>query len=318
MRPDPMSTMRFFLPGIRWIVAVLAGFAALAADPVATDFRPLPLDGMENTFAVGKRLYSGSSPEGDAAFAALEKLGVRTIVSVDGAVPDAAGAQRHGIRYIHLPFGYDGIPSTNALRLAKAIATVDGPVYLHCHHGKHRGPAAVAIVCEALDGWKPEQAVAWMRAAGTSTNYAGLYRSVAEFRAPTAAELAAVPAGFSPRAPTPALVDAMVRIDGHIDALDLARKAGFATPKEHPDLVPSGEALQLLELFREARRTGLGAGRGPKHDDGLARAEEAAGRLHDAIQSLDKSRTAPSLAAAEKSLAALRQTCAACHKAERD
>ncbi len=309
---------RFLLPAILWFGSVCAGFAALAADPVAAAFRPLPLEGMENTFSVGKRLYSGSSPENEAAFAALEKLGVKTIVSVDGTVPDAAAAQRHGMRYIHLPFGYDGIPSTNALRLAKAVATVDGPIYFHCHHGKHRGPAAVAVVCEALDGWKPDQADAWLRAAGTSTNYAGLFRSVAEFKPPTAAELAAVPADFPARAPTPALVDAMVRIDGHADALELARKSGFTAPKGNPDLVPSAEALQLLELFREARRTGLGARRGPRHDEGLARAEEAAARLLEAIRSFDKSRTAPNLAAAEKSLAALKQSCVACHKAERD
>ena len=313
-----MSMTRFFGPALRWIGAVWAGFSMFASDPVAPDFRPLHLEGMENTFSVGKRLYSGSSPEGDAAFAALEKLGVCTIVSVDGAAPDAAAARRHGIRYIHLPIGYDGIPSTNALRLAKAVASVEGPVYLHCHHGQHRGPAAVAVLCEALDGWKPGQADAWLRAAGTSTNYAGLYRSVAEFRAPTAAELAAVTADFSARAPTPALVDAMVRIDARADALELVRKSGFKTPKDHPDLVPSGEALLLRELLREARRTGLGAGRGPRHDEGLARAEEAAGRLLDAIGSLEKSRTAPNLAAAGKSLAALRQTCVSCHKAERD
>ena len=39
------------------------------------------------------------------------------------------------------PIGYDGVPREQALRMIKAVQVAKGPVYFHCHHGKHRGPA---------------------------------------------------------------------------------------------------------------------------------------------------------------------------------
>ena len=34
--------------------------------------------GLHNSFRIGDRLYSGSEPEGDAGFASLKSLGIRT------------------------------------------------------------------------------------------------------------------------------------------------------------------------------------------------------------------------------------------------
>src|SRR5437764_11542837 len=73
--------------------------------------------GLDNVFRISDRLCSGSSPEGDAGFASLKKLGVRTVLSVDGAAPDLERARRHGLRYVHLPIGYDSVPEEQALKL---------------------------------------------------------------------------------------------------------------------------------------------------------------------------------------------------------
>src|SRR5262245_3837035 len=93
--------------------------------------------GLPNVYRVTDRLYSGGSPVGDTGFASLQKLGIRTVISVDGVRPDVQRARKHGLRYIHLPIGYDGVPRAKALRLARAVRDLPGPVYLHCHHGKH-------------------------------------------------------------------------------------------------------------------------------------------------------------------------------------
>ncbi len=291
--------------------------SARAQSPVAP-FHPLPIDGLENTFAVGRRIYSGAAPESDIGFAALAKLGIQTIISVDGSAPDVVAATRHGIRYIHLPFGYDGIPATNALHLIKAAASVDGPLYIHCHHGKHRGPAAVAVVCEDLEGWSPETATSWMHAAGTATNYTGLYRSAATFRRPTAEELAQVSADFPSRAPTPPLVGTMVQLDGRLEDLKVFRKAGFKTPTDHPDVTGSGAALQLWELLRETQRTKLGVDRGPTFALELGRAEVAAGKLHAGLKDLETRRTRKAESEAEGAFQAVMKQCASCHRAVRD
>src|SRR5262245_9913950 len=62
----------------------------------------LEIRGIENTFRLGPRLYSGGDPHGAEALAALKALGVRTIISVDGATPDVETARKLGLRYVHL------------------------------------------------------------------------------------------------------------------------------------------------------------------------------------------------------------------------
>ncbi len=66
--------------------------------------------GLHNVHRVSERLFSGSSPEGDEGFRSVRDLGIRTIITVDGAKPDVDRARRHGLRYVHLPIGYDGVP----------------------------------------------------------------------------------------------------------------------------------------------------------------------------------------------------------------
>ena len=45
---------------------------------------------------------------------------MRTVISVDGARPDVVRAHSFGLRYVHLPIGYDGVPREQALRIARA------------------------------------------------------------------------------------------------------------------------------------------------------------------------------------------------------
>jgi len=46
----------------------------------------IKVGGIENTFRLSPRLYSGGDPRGAEAFQALKALGIKTIVSVDGTV----------------------------------------------------------------------------------------------------------------------------------------------------------------------------------------------------------------------------------------
>ena len=117
-------------------------------------------------------------PDGDIAFRNLAAMGVTTVLSVDGAVPDIEGAKKHGLRYVHVPISYDGIPREKALQIIKAVRAAKGKVYMHCHHGRHRGPTAVMVSRIALDGISNEDAVHCMEESGTGKMYSGLYRDV--------------------------------------------------------------------------------------------------------------------------------------------
>ena len=166
------------------------------ADPAA-DAPP------EHLRLVAPGLWSGAAPVGDAAFAALAARGVRTVVSVDGPVPDAATAARFGLRTVHLPIGYDGVPDEAAAKLSAVMrlhgaGKEGGGVFVHCHHGKHRGPAAAAICGRAAGRLSAFDALAYLETAGADPRYAGLWASVRTFD-PTATNAAA--ASLAPRRP---------------------------------------------------------------------------------------------------------------------
>jgi protein tyrosine phosphatase (PTP) superfamily phosphohydrolase (DUF442 family) len=205
---------------------------------------------------VTDRLYRSAQPLGDATFAAIAAEGIKVVVSVDGARPDLAAAEAHGIRYVHIPIRYDGITRDQALRMAKVVTTLDGPFLFHCHHGKHRGPAACAIAARVLEGasWDAERLTAFLREAGTSARYRGLFRDVAAFVPPTEEELATLPDEFPSYVPPDGMTASMVAVSHGWENLKAVRKAGWRTPPAHPDVEPSHEALILAESFREMGR----------------------------------------------------------------
>lgn len=290
---------------IVWITSVVihAEEKAPGANTIAT---PLHIPGVHNAFLATGRIYSGSQPEGEEAFAAIAGLGVKTIVSVDGSKPDVEAARKHGLRYFHLPFGYDGIPSNRVAELSKLAAEASGPFYVHCHHGKHRGPAAVAVMCQAGAGWTTNQAVTWLNQAGTAADYPGLYRSVQGFKAPTKAQLDSIQ-NLPEVASTSSLVEAMVAIDAHFDHLKESQRAGWKSPPGHPDLSPPHEAVMLWEQFKEVARTEDTARRG---DDYRARLAESV-KIADSLRKL--LRASADRAAMDAAFTLAGRNCSACH-----
>src|SRR6516162_5840998 len=66
-------------------------------------------------FRFSDKLISGSVPDTDDAFEALQELGVKTIISVDGDFPDEERAGKYGMKYVHLPIPYKEVPKERAL-----------------------------------------------------------------------------------------------------------------------------------------------------------------------------------------------------------
>jgi protein tyrosine phosphatase (PTP) superfamily phosphohydrolase (DUF442 family) len=209
---------------------------------------------LPNAIRIHERVISGGQPEGETAFEALRSLGVKTIISVDGAKPNLALAANYGMRYVHLPHGYNGIPNDRATKLAKAVRDFEGPIYIHCHHGKHRSPTAAAIACVANGLLEPAAATRFLKFAGTSESYRGLYQSAANARRIDDQLLDALAADFPEIAELPPLAEAMVALEHTHDHLKRFSVAGWKSLDDHPDLDPAHEALILLEHFVELLR----------------------------------------------------------------
>lgn len=287
-------------PGPPSPVLVPAGSKATAAS----------LPGIENGRRIGPRLWSGGEPSGDAAFAALAAQGVRVVVSVDGAKPNLDAALRHGLRYVHVPIGYEGVPRAAAEELAALALEGEGGVFVHCHHGRHRGPTAAAIMAMASGAWDGPTANAWQLAAGTSPEYAGLYRSVRDFAMPKPGALRWAARRLQSYRPPKGLVASMVAADHHAEALDAMQRHGWKPAASRPDETPSQAARLLREQFTESIRLGHGPG-APEFRGAMARFEKGVEAMEGMLRAGDM---APATAAWQ----ALREDCRSCHRAWRD
>lgn len=306
-----------------WLTFALCwGFAAKIAwsgdEPTPKCPVGLKLKGLENVFRIHETLYSGSGPEDDIAFDSLRTLGIKTVLSVDGARPDVERARKFGLRYVHIPIGYNGIPRDKALQIAKAVRELPGPIYIHCHHGKHRGPAGAAIARLCLDDkCVVADALAILRAAGTDARYSGLFKSVREFQRPTADDLAKIGGKLPEAVQAGGLVEAMISIDHYWDNLKLARSAGWKTPKGHSDVDPAHEALQLGEGFQELKRLPKIAGYPDEFRNWIEDNHSAALQLERLLGAANAGQP-NNLKAADAVFARISTGCVQCHAKYRD
>lgn len=308
---DRVVRMRMLTVKADRLVSFMLSAMCLGFSPAAIGAEPIASTNLHNAFAVTPKIFSGSAPDNEASFAELVKLGVKTIISVDGSKPDVETAKKYGLRYVHIPFGYDGIPTNRVTELVAAAQTVTGPIYVHCHHGKHRGPAAVAVICEATAGWGTNTAAQWLQQAGTSADYSGLYQSARDFKFPASAELAAVKL-LPEVAATSSFVDAMVAIDERFDRLKAAQKTARQEIPRRRD-TSAHEATLLWEQFREAARMREGETRPVGFRKMLSDAEQAADRFRLLLKehSRDEARV-------NDAFTQIGQSCTACHRKYRD
>lgn len=289
--------------------------AAAITGPAYSDPKAVDLPGLHNVVAFGDGFWSGSQPEGDEGFQTLRRMGVRTVISVDGGEPEVARAKKLGLRYIHLPISYGGISKERQAELARATrdAREKGNVYIHCHHGKHRSAGAAAATAVSL-GWdQPAHAVERMKVSGTAPGYTGLYACAADATTMTTAEINAVSASFPEVSPPPGFVKAMVEVDERSEHLKAIEGAGWVTPSDHPDLVPVAEAGRLADLFRLSAESDSAAGRPADFAERLRKDAQLLQEIEDGLKE-----PAPDKAALSAKYKLLAASCKDCHAKYRD
>jgi protein tyrosine phosphatase (PTP) superfamily phosphohydrolase (DUF442 family) len=292
-------------------------FAAAGQAPLPereADERP----GLHNLYWLSDDILSGSEPEGQVALEELAELGIKTILSVDGKAPEHEAAAALGLRYVHVPIRYNGIEETEVLAIAKTFRELEGPFYVHCFHGKHRGPSAAAIGRVVLDGAGRDTAIGEMRQyCGTSEKYEGLYRTIATGDLPSPEETAAFEFDFPAEFRVEGLRQSMVELPRSFDLLVDLSKRDWAPKADHPDANARNEAAKLEELFSQLATTSevLAA-----PTDFRTHVDESRVHAKDLVEALTRfgaSEGAEREAAnelAKEALGAVKARCTACHR----
>lgn len=272
--------------------------------------------GLHNVFHLSDRIISGSEPRGEEAFRELASLGVKTILSVDGKAPDAELASKYGMTYVHVPTQYKGMTEVEVLQITKTFREKPGPFYVHCFHGKHRGPAAAALGRVAIDGVSREQAIAEMRQwCGTAQSYEGLYRQIAVGKVPSEAETRAFAWDFPAVHAFDGFRGAMVEVSRADDNLKLLSKSDWKPSSDHPDLDALNEATKLASVMERASR--LDSLRDEPEDfrRWLADSVARSAALRDALASFARGGAVKDV---DRAYGALTATCTACHEVYRN
>jgi len=268
--------------------------------------------GMEVFQKAAGRIYCGSQPDGEMDFKEMAKMGIKLVISVDGAVPDVAAAKASGIRTIHLPLGYDAVPPEAVVAFSEALKQTDAPIFIHCHHGKHRGPAATAIAAMIDGTMDSATALKFLETSGTSKDYSGLWRDVREFKA--------VPTGIKGMplaevAKVEQVAEAMVSVDEAFNKLHGIAGRNDKGPKpslnqgDYDQFISA--SMLLVEGMRESKRHSENEKRPEDLSKAFTAAEAHALELHRLLKNGDMEK-------ASALFPKLKQDCKNCHKQFRD
>jgi protein tyrosine phosphatase (PTP) superfamily phosphohydrolase (DUF442 family) len=207
---------------------------------------------LANALRFSAKLFCGGPPQGEAGFQALKSLGIKTIISVDGAAPETSRADALNMTYVHLPVPYRDIPHDRALEIAKAIRDLPGPVYIHCSNGTARAPAAAGVASVLLGEMSAHDAFEALKAAGTLPAYSGLYAATLKAEKVGKETLDALHVNFTARAEVSPLVSSMVAMEKVWKRIETAQSLDWNIPDSRSDLKPDEDMLQLIDCYMQA------------------------------------------------------------------
>ncbi|MEB3330235.1 MAG: tyrosine-protein phosphatase [Candidatus Sericytochromatia bacterium] len=137
-------------------------------------------------FKVDERVYRGQQPT-DRGLTQLAEMGVRHVVYLHfnrrQAAHERAVVEGLGMKFTHIPMSWVLPPKQAQIDTWLRVATTptEGPVFVHCQHGRDRTGTMVGIYRIAQHGWKFDQAYAEMKEKGFRTFFLGLSYGVKKY-----------------------------------------------------------------------------------------------------------------------------------------
>lgn len=279
---------------------------------------PTDRDDLHNVFRLSEHIISGGEPLSDDALAHIKSLGIKTILSVDGKAPNAALAKKLGMRYVHVPIRYGGMTATQLLKVAKTFRELEAPFFVHCFHGKHRGPAAAAVGRLILDGAGRELALAEMRQwCGTAEKYPGLYATIATGAIPTKAQTDAFDWDFPSTDPIKGIRLGMVRMTRTFDNVKAIAQNGWKPDAAHPDIDPVNEVKMLRQHFDQMAALADTKKRPKDYRAWMVDSQKLAVQLVGSVQETVRGKAGAG-PLADKQLKVLKDLCQRCHEPYRN
>ncbi|PJI47121.1 MAG: protein-tyrosine-phosphatase [Pseudomonas sp.] len=152
------------------IAATLLTFGplALAAGETPADWAK-PVDKSFNLYQMSPTLYRSALP-GNADLPELQRLQVKTVVSFIKD-DDRAWIGQQPIEAVSFPTHADRVDDADVLKVLRLLqdAEQNGPVLMHCKHGRDRTGLFAAMYRTVIQGWSKDDALKEMTQGGFGT-----------------------------------------------------------------------------------------------------------------------------------------------------
>lgn len=121
--------------------------------------KKVEVEGAKNLYKVSKALYRGAQPK-EEGFAALKKMGIRTIVNLRAEKSDSNLIEGLGFHYVEIPMTAKNVNAEDFTRFLKVVADPKNqPVFVHCRYGADRTGTAVALYRVFMQKWSRKDAI---------------------------------------------------------------------------------------------------------------------------------------------------------------
>jgi protein tyrosine/serine phosphatase len=160
-----------------------SGISAMSMSQLAAqDDENLPAASNEDLghfFQVDEHLYRGQQPT-DHGFELLKAKGVKTVVNLREKSAQIAHekevVEKLGMKYVSIPINcLKPVSQAPVQAWVKVFSDpANGPIFVHCQHGRDRTGAFVGVYRIQHDGWKFKQTYAEMKEKGYRTFWLNL------------------------------------------------------------------------------------------------------------------------------------------------
>ncbi|QRY79278.1 dual specificity protein phosphatase family protein [Pseudomonas sp. PDNC002] len=144
------------------------GSLALAAGETPADWAK-PVDKSFNLYQMSPTLYRSALP-GTANLPELERLKVKTVVSFIKD-DDREWIGQQPLDVVSYPTHADRVDDADVLKVLRILQSAEqnGPVLMHCKHGRDRTGLFAAMYRTVIQGWSKEDALKEMTQGGFGT-----------------------------------------------------------------------------------------------------------------------------------------------------
>ncbi len=113
---------------------------------------------LENFYRLSDEVYRSRQPD-DHAMAALEGMGIRSILNLRQFHSDKDDARDTQLKLYHVPVNAGKIDDQFVVAALRVIAEAEKPILIHCWHGSDRTGVVAAMYRMVFQGWSPELAI---------------------------------------------------------------------------------------------------------------------------------------------------------------